>query len=176
MSCVSIIQFHSGFGWDKHRKLLHAIFDCNIRSSVFMKQHSRDCIKSWRRGDHQSNLKHLGVNIRNISIVLWVEDFQEMVYFIIINWFNRIGVWIWNRSRVKLNCKLWRVNFNITIINGMMIKSTCDIWNHRASVGRKGPGFEVSCCRLAVTIYWWFIFFTMKEVEIINLSFKNWWE
>ena len=37
MSCVSISQFHIGLGWDKHRKAWHAICDCNICSSIFMK-------------------------------------------------------------------------------------------------------------------------------------------
>ena len=45
MSRVSISKFHSGLVWSKHRKMWHAIFDCNIWSYVFMKQHSRECIK-----------------------------------------------------------------------------------------------------------------------------------
>ena len=73
MSCVSISQFNSGLGGDKHRKEWHAICYCNIRSSIFMKQHSRDCIKFWSRGYHQSRLKHLQVDIQNIFIMLWME-------------------------------------------------------------------------------------------------------
>ena len=45
-----------------------------------------------------------------------------MVHFIIIDLFDRSGVWIWYRFRVIFNWKLLRVNLNITIINGMMIK------------------------------------------------------
>ena len=177
MSRVSISQFHSGLGWDKHRKAWHAICDCNIRSSIFMKQHSRYCIKFWRRGDNQSILNRLNVNIQNIFIIFWVKYFPEMVHFIISNWFNRSGVWIWNRSRVEFSWKLWRVNLNITIINFMMIKYPHDSWNHRADIGRGGSGFEVSCCRLGVTLSWWFIwFFAVKGVELINLSYKTWWE
>ena len=41
---VYISHFHSGLSWDKHIKLWHAIFECKIRSSIFMKQHSRECI------------------------------------------------------------------------------------------------------------------------------------
>ena len=74
MSRVSISQFHSGLGWDKHRKVWHAIFHCNICYSVFMKQHSRYCIQFWRRGDQQSRSKHLEVNIQKIFIMseYWV--------------------------------------------------------------------------------------------------------
>ena len=35
-----------------------------------MKQHSRDCIKFLRRGNHQSSLNHMEVNIHNIIIML----------------------------------------------------------------------------------------------------------
>ena len=37
--------------------------------------------------------------------MFWVEEFQEMVYFIIINWFNWSGVWIWNWLRVRF---IWK--------------------------------------------------------------------
>ena len=97
------------------------ICDCNICSSLYMKQHSRDCIKFWNRGDHQSILKHLEVNIQKIFTVLWVEEFQEMIHFIIINCFNWSGVWICNWFIFRLNWKLLSGDFNITIINGMMI-------------------------------------------------------
>ena len=60
---VSIIQFHSCLGWDKHRKVWHEICDCNIRSNIFMKHHIRYCINFWRSGERQSSLKHLEVNI-----------------------------------------------------------------------------------------------------------------
>ena len=72
MSHVSINQFYSVLGWDKYRKLWHAILDWNIRSSIFMKKHSRDCIKFWRRGDHQSILDHLEVNIHKVLIMFWM--------------------------------------------------------------------------------------------------------
>ena len=48
------------------------------------------------RGDHQSSLKHLEVNIQKIFIMSQMEEFQEMIHFIIINLFDRSGVWIWN--------------------------------------------------------------------------------
>ena len=177
MSRVSISQFHSGLGWDKHRKVWHAIFDCNIRSYIFMKQHSTDCIKFWRRVDHQSILKHMEVNIQKIFIMFWMEEFQEMIHFIIINWFNWSAVWIWNLLIVKFNWKVWSVIFNIIIISGMMIKSPHDSWNHRDSVRRRGHGFELSFWRLADPLSWWFIWFiNMKGVELIHLSSKTWWE
>ena len=100
-----------------------------------------------------------------------------MIIFIIINWFNRNGVWNWNRLRVKLNWELLRFNFNIIIINGMIIKYPHDSWNHRAGVGRRGYGFEVRLWRLDVTLSWRFIwFFTMKGIETIHISFKTCWE
>ena len=85
ISSVSISQFHSGFGWDKHLKVWQEICDCKIRSSVFMKLHSRYCITFWRRGGHQSRLNHLECNIQKIFIMFWMEWFQEMIHFIIIN-------------------------------------------------------------------------------------------
>ena len=100
-----------------------------------------------------------------------------MVHFTIIHWFIRSGVWICNWFIVKFNWKIWSVDLNITIINGMMIKSPHDSLNHRASVGSRGPGFEVSCYRLAVLLSWWFIWFIpMKGVELIHISSKTWWE
>ena len=45
MSNVSISHFCSGLGWDKHRNVWHSICGWNICSSIFMKKHSRDCIK-----------------------------------------------------------------------------------------------------------------------------------
>ena len=100
-----------------------------------------------------------------------------MVHFITINWFNWSGFCICNKFRVKLNWKLWMVNLNITIINGTMIKSTHDNWNHRAGDGRRGYEFEVIFWRLNVQLYWWFIwFFIMKGVELIHLYHKTWWE
>ena len=68
---VSISQFHSVLVWDKHRNLWHEICYCKIQPSIIMKQHSRDCIKFWSGGDHHSSLKHLEVNIYNITIMLW---------------------------------------------------------------------------------------------------------
>ena len=58
-----------------------------------------------------------------------------------------------------------------------MIKSTHDSWNHITGFGRRGPGFEVSFWRLAVPLYWWLsCLITMKDVELINISYKTWWE
>ena len=165
MYCVSLSYFHSGLGWEKHIKVWHAIFDCSIRSSIFMKQHSRYCIKSWRRGDHKLSLNHLELNTRNIFIMLWVEYLQDMLHFIIINLFDWSGVWIWNRLRVRFNWKLWRVNLNITIINGIIIKSHTDIWNRSTGFGRIGTGFEVRFLSFAVPLSCWLIYFvTMKLV------------
>ena len=67
-------------------------------------------------------------NIQNIIILLPVEELQEMLHFIIIHLFNWSGVWIWNRFivRVRFFWKFLRVNLNITIINGMIIKSPHD--------------------------------------------------
>ena len=142
-----------------------------------MKQHSRDCMKFWRRGDHQSILKHLEVNTQKVFIMIWVEYLQEMLHLIITNWLNWNGVWIWNGFRVKFNRKLWRVNININIINSIMTGSPHYSWNHRAVVGRRGPVFEVSLWRLTVPLYWWFIwFFNMKYVALIIFSSKTWWE
>ena len=173
---VSIRQFHSGLGWDKHRKVWHEICDCNIRSYIFMKQHSRECINFWRRDNHQSILKHMEVNTHNTSIMFWLEEFLDMVHLIIINWFDRSGVWICNRFRVRFNWKIWRMNLNITIINGIMIKFPYDSWNHRTGFWRIGPGFEVICWRLDVPLYWWFIcFFNMKSVDLIRLYYNIWW-
>ena len=100
-----------------------------------------------------------------------------MVHLIIVSWFNRSGVWIWNWFRVKLNWKTWSVNLKTTIINGMMINFPHDSWNHRYGVVRIGPRFEVSCWMLADTLSWWFIWFiTMKVVGLIRISYKIWWE
>ena len=100
-----------------------------------------------------------------------------MVYLIIINWFYRSFICIYNRSIVRFNWKIWRVNLNITIINGTIIKSTHDSWNHRTGFGRRITVFEVSCWRLAVPLSWWISWFlTMKGVELINIYSKTWLE
>ena len=52
MSCFSIIQRHSGLGWEKYRKFWYESCDSNIISSIFMKQHSRDCKKVWGKFNH----------------------------------------------------------------------------------------------------------------------------
>ena len=65
-----------------------------------------------------------------------------MTHFIMINWFNQIGVWIWNWLRVKLNWKIWSVNINITIINGTMIKSPHKRWNWRDGFGWRCSGLK----------------------------------
>ena len=177
MSRVSVSKFHSGLGWYEHRKVWHAVCECNLSSSIFMKQHSRYCIKFWRRGNYQSSLKHLEVNIQKIFIMLWMKESLEMIHLIIINWFNRSGAWIWNWFRARINWKISRVNLNITIINGMMINYPHDSWNHRVGFGGRGPGFELSCLSLAVPLSWWFIWFiTMKCIKLINLYPKTWWE
>ena len=121
--------------------------------------------------------KKISTKVQKTFIMLRMEELQEMVHLIIINWFNQSGFWIWNRFRVKLKWKLWRVKLNITIINGIITKSTHDIWKHRTGFGRRGPEFEGSCWRLSVTLSWWFIwFFTMKGIEWIHISSKTWWE
>ena len=100
-----------------------------------------------------------------------------MIYFIIINWFNWISVWICKWVIVRLNWNFWSGNFNINIINGMMIKFPHDIWNHRVGSGRRGTGFEVSFRRLAVPLSWWLLWFvTMEGIALIHLSPKTWWE
>ena len=100
-----------------------------------------------------------------------------MVHFIIIHLFYWSGAWIWNRFRVKFNWKLWSVNFNITIINSMMIKSPRDSLNHSNGVWSRGPLFEVICWRLAVPLSWWMIWlFDIKGVELIRLYSKTWWD
>ena len=99
-----------------------------------------------------------------------------MIHFIIIFWSNQSGVWIWNWFIVKFNCKIWSVDFDITIINDIMINSPHDSWNNRAGVGSRGPGFEVRCYRLASPLSPWFVWFiTMKGVELIRVSSKTWW-
>ena len=174
---VYIIQFHSECGRDKHRKAWHAICECKICSSVFMKQQSRDCTIFWITGYHYSKLNHLKVKILNIIIMFWMEEFQDMVHSIIIYWFDRSGVYICNRFRVRFKRKLLRVKLNITIINGMVIKSHHDSWNHRNSFGRRGTGFEVRFWRLDVPLSWWLSWFiTIKGVELVRISSNNWWE
>ena len=117
------------------------------------------------------------VNIHKIFIVFLMEESQKMTHFIIINWFKRSGVWIRNWFIVRLNWKIWSGGFNITIIYGIMIKFPRDSWNHRFFNGSRGPLFEVIYRRFAVTFYWWlFCFVTMKCIELIHVSLKNWWE
>ena len=107
----------------------------------------------------------------------WVEELQDMVHFIIINWFDWRVVWIRNRFRVKFSWKIWGVNLNITVINCMMIKSPHDIWNKRSGFRRICPGFEVRWWRLAVILSWWISWFiTMEGVEFIYLYSKTWWK
>ena len=69
------------------------------------------------------------------------------------------------------------MNLNITIINGMMIKYPHDSQNYRAGFGRRGLGFEVNFCMLTNPLYWWISWFiTMKVIELVHVSSKNWWE
>ena len=126
-------------------------------------------MKFWSKGDNQSSLKYLEVNIQKIIIIFWVEEFQDMVHLIIVNWYNWSDIWIWNRFRVRLYWKIWRVNLNIAFINVMMIISPHDILNHRDGFGRRSPGFEVSFQRLSGPLYLWLSWFiTMKGVERIQ--------
>ena len=100
-----------------------------------------------------------------------------MVHLIIINWFDWSSVWIWNIFRVGLKWKLWRVNLNITITNGIIIKSSHDIWNHRAGFVSRGPGFEVSCWSLTVPLYWWISWLiTTKGIGLVHIYSKTWWK
>ena len=70
-----------------------------------------------------------------------------------------------------------RWHLELDQVNDMMINFPHCIWNYRAGVGNKGPGFEVIWWRLDVQISWRLIwFFTMKGVELINLSSKTWRE
>ena len=52
--------------------------------------------------------------------------FQELVHFIIINWFYWSGIQIWNIVWARLKWILWRINLYITIIKNMMIRYTHD--------------------------------------------------
>ena len=100
-----------------------------------------------------------------------------MFHFIIVNWFDQSSVWVWNRFKFWFNWKLWRVNHNLTIINGMMIKSPYDSWNHRPDFWTRGPVFEGICWRLAVSLSWFLSqIITIKGVELICLYYKTSWE
>ena len=100
-----------------------------------------------------------------------------MVHFTIINWYNWIGVCIQSIFRDIFNWKIWKVNLKITIINGMIIKSPRDSWNHRTGFGRRVSVFEVSWWSLAVKLTWRLIyFFIMKGFGPIHLYSNNWWE
>ena len=52
--------------------------------------------------------------------MFWMEELQEIIHFIVINWFDRSGVWIWNWVIVRINRNIWIWNLNITIIYGIM--------------------------------------------------------
>ena len=133
--------------------------------------------KIWRRGDQQSRLKHLDVNIKKILVMFWVEVLQDMVHFVIVNWFNQSYIHIWNRFIGKFNCKLLRVDLNITIINCVMIKSLHYIWNHRAGVGRRYTGFEGSCWGFSLSHTLGFMWvLAMNYIELVHLSYKTWLE
>ena len=177
MSSVFISQFHIGLGSDGHGKLWHEICDTNIWSSIFMKHHNRYCATFLWRIKHYSRLNHLEVNIQNIIIMIWVKYFQEFVHFIITNWFDWNAVHIQNIVICRFKWILWRINLNINIINGIMIKYTHDGKNHRTSFGRRGIGFELICWKLSVPLSWWLSWFiTIKVVELDHLSSKTWWE
>ena len=84
---------------------------------------------------------------------------------------------IWNIFRNRFKCILLGINLNISIINRIMTKSPHDRQNHRIGFGRRGPVFEVSCCRLAVTLYWWISWsITTEGVELVHLYSKTGWE
>ena len=177
MSRVFISQFHIGLGWGKHIKVWHVICDSKMFSSIFMKQHSTYCIKFRGRSNNYSITKNMKVKIQNIIIMLWLKEFQEMIYFIIIHWFYWSGVHIWNIFISILKWILLRVNLNIIITNIMMIKYPYNIRNHRTGFGRRDPWFEGDLWRFAVPLSWrtiWFI--TMKVIELVHLSSKTWWE
>ena len=100
-----------------------------------------------------------------------------MVYLIILNWFDWSGVRIWNRFIVIFKWKLWRVNLNITIINGIMIKSPHDSWNNMTGLRRRVTRFEANFRSLAFPLSWYFSWFiTMKDVELVHLSSGTWWD
>ena len=67
--------------------------------------------------------------------MFWVEEFQKKFHYIIINGFDRSGVWICNKFRARFKWKLLRVNLSITINNGMVIKYPLDRWNRRTLLG-----------------------------------------
>ena len=171
---------HSDLDWDKNTKVCHEIWLKNSLLHIYETTQYR-LYNFWRRGDQQSNLNHLEVNINKITIqkiiiMFWVKEFQKMFHFIITNWLYWIAVWMWNWFRVGFNSKLWRVNLNITTLNGMFIKSPHDSWNHRTIFCRRVPGFEVRFWRLSVPLSWWLIWsFTMKGVELIHLYSKTCW-
>ena len=94
-----------------------------------------------------------------------------------INWFEWSGILIWYRVRGRLQWIFLRVNLNITIIKGMMIKSPHDRQNNRTGFGRRCIRFEVNWWRLAVTISWWLSWFIATNcVELVHISHKTGWE
>ena len=88
---VSISQFQSGLGWDKHRKVWHEICDCSICSFIFMKKHSRYCIKNeggtttskaliiWRSTSRRSSSCSKWKNYRRWYISSSLIDFIRVV-------------------------------------------------------------------------------------------------
>ena len=91
--------------------------------------------------------------------------------------YREIGVWIWNRFRGRSKWIPWRVNFNITIINGVMIKFTHNNRNHRTGFGRRLLVFEVNCWSVAVPLYWWIsLIVTIKGDKMVHLYSKTSWE
>ena len=82
-----------------------------------------------------------------------------MVHLIIINRFNWSVTWVWN---------------TLIGINSMMTKYPHDSWNKMNSIGIRGEWSEVSCWRLAVTLYWWSSqFINMECSELIHIYPKT---
>ena len=152
---VYIIHFHIGLGWEEHIKVWHEICDRKICSSIFMKQHIRYCINFWGRSNQYLGLNHMEVKIQKINIMIWVEEFQDLVHFTIITWFNWSGLRIWNQVICILKWIIWRLKLKITITNGIMMKYPRDSQKHRTGFRRRDPGFEVKFWRVDFPLSWW---------------------
>ena len=106
-----------------------------------------------------------------------MEGLEKLVNFIIINWFDCSGIRIWNRVKCRFHWIIWRVNFNTTIINGMIIKSTHGRPNHRTCYRRICLIFEVKWWISDVPLFWWLIWFTTtKCVGLVHISSNTGWE
>ena len=139
--CVAINIFHICLGYYEHRKLWHKICDSNISSSIIMKQHSQYCINFLGRRDRYSSLNHLKVDIKYIIILIWVTYFKGVVHFIIINWDNWSGIWIWKRVTVRFRRIIWSANLDNSIINGGVVDYFQSYPKPHNWFLRRGPGF-----------------------------------